>query len=140
MSVDSASEVEARTSPSRQPQKGRSRISNHHDLLPEISDGRAPAARRFRDLVRNYISDMGGIENCSAVKIDLLRRLAATTVVAELLESKVINGEPVDIAKLCTLASTTVRIATRLGLERQAREIVPDPLTYAASFESEPLP
>ena len=42
-----------------------------------------------------------------------------------------IDGENVDIATLCQLASTTVRISTRLGLDRRLREIVPDPLQYA---------
>ena len=40
---------------------------------------------------------MGGADRCSEIKIGLLRRLAATTVQAELLESKMINGEAVDV-------------------------------------------
>src|SRR5262249_12707606 len=55
---------------------GRSRVTNHRDLLPHIADGRQTQARRFRDLVRAFISDAGGIENCSEVKLGLARRLA----------------------------------------------------------------
>jgi hypothetical protein len=36
-----------------------------------------------------------------------------------------VNGEAIDIATLCTLASTTVRISQRLGLERRARNVTP---------------
>ena len=36
-----------------------------------------------------------------------------------------VNGEAVDIATLCTLASTTVRLSQRLGLERRARNVTP---------------
>src|SRR5215470_17792812 len=85
----------------------RARISNHRDLLPGL-DGRTSAARRFRDLVSSYVADMGGLDCCSEIKLGLLRRLAATTVQAELLEARMVNGEAIDITTLCTLASTTV--------------------------------
>jgi hypothetical protein len=44
---------------------------------------------------------------------------------AEALEAKAVNGEPVDVNAFCTLASTTVRISARLGLERVARDVGP---------------
>jgi hypothetical protein len=100
----------------------RSRATNHADLLPGL-DGRSSAARRFRDLVSAFIQDQGGLDQCSEIKLGLLRRLAATTVQSELLEAQMVNGEPVDIATLCTLASTAMRLSVRLGLERQAKPI-----------------
>ena len=36
-----------------------------------------------------------------------------------------VNGQPVDIATLCTLASTSMRLSVRLGLERRARDVGP---------------
>ncbi|MGE4255923.1 MAG: hypothetical protein AB7E84_12065 [Xanthobacteraceae bacterium] len=112
--------------------KGRSKTSNHQDYLPGL-DGRSSAARRFRDLVNAFVIDQGGIENCSEIKFGLLRRLAAATVQSELLEARMVNGEQVDVATLCTLASTTVRISSRLGIERVPKEVdVIDPLKYAA--------
>jgi hypothetical protein len=100
----------------------RSRITNHKDLLPGL-DGRSASARRFRDLMHSYLSDMGGLEHCSEIKLGLLRRLAAATVQAELLEAAMVRGEKVDVGTLCTLASTAVRIASRVGLERVARPV-----------------
>jgi hypothetical protein len=102
--------------------KGRSRVTNHQDLLPGLK-GTSSAARRFRDLVGAYISDMGGLDQCSEIKIGLLRRLAATTVQAEMIEARMVNGEAVDVSTLCTLASTAMRLSSRLGLERQARVV-----------------
>jgi hypothetical protein len=102
----------------------RSRVTNHADLLPDL-DGRSSAARRFRDLVSAYIADMGGLDQCSEIKLGLLRRLAATTVQAELLEAQMINGAPISITELCALASTTVRLSSRLGLERVAKAVGP---------------
>src|SRR5262249_52835449 len=105
--------------------KGRSRTTNHRDLLPHITDGRLPQARRFRDLVRSMIADAGGVENCSEVRLGLIRRLAAATVISEEIEGKAVNGEPIDIGEFCQLASTTVRLAQRLGVERIPREVGP---------------
>jgi hypothetical protein len=69
----------------------------------------------------------------AAAKLGLLRRLAATTVQAEILEARRVNGETIDIATLCTLASTTVRLSQRLGLERRARTVTPSLSQYLAS-------
>jgi hypothetical protein len=102
---------------------GRSAATNHRDLLPHVADGRRAQARRFRDLVRSMIADAGGIENCSEVKLGLARRLAAATVLSEEIEGKVVNGEAISIADFCQLASTTVRLATRLGVERVPRDV-----------------
>jgi len=100
----------------------RSRVSNHADLLPGL-DGRSSAARRFRDLVSAFVADMGGLDQCSEIKLGLLRRLAATTVQAELLEAQMVNGVAVDIGTLCTLASTSLRLSSRLGLERVPKDV-----------------
>jgi hypothetical protein len=43
-----------------------------------------------------------------------------------------VNGEAIDIATLCTLASTTVRLSQRLGLERRARNVTPSLGQYLA--------
>jgi hypothetical protein len=102
--------------------KARSKITNHLDLLPDL-DGRSSAARRFRDLVSAFVADMGGLDQCSEIKLGLLRRLAATTVQAELLEAQMVNGKPVDVATLCTLSSTVMRLSSRLGLERVPRDV-----------------
>ena len=77
---------------------------------------------------------MGGLDRCSEIKLGLLRRLAAATVQAELLEARMVKGEQVNIEQLCTLASTTVRIATRLGLERVPRDVTPSVKDYVASI------
>ena len=107
-----------------QPSRTRSAVTNHVDLLPGL-DGRSATARRFRDLVNAFVADMGGLDRCSEIRLGLMRRLAATTVQAEMLEARMVNGEAIDIATLCTLASTTVRISQRLGLERRARDVSP---------------
>ena len=125
--------VEDMSSPSGElPTRARTAVTNHIDLLPGL-DGRSASARRFRDLVNAFVADMGGLDCCSEIRLGLLRRLAATTVQAEILEARMVNGEAIDIATLCTLASTTVRLSQRLGLERRARNVTPSLGQYLAA-------
>src|SRR6476646_5964237 len=114
------------------PSRARSAVTNHKDMLPGL-DGRSAMARRFRDLVNAFVADMGGLDRCSEVRLGLVRRLAATTVQAEMLEARMVNGEAIDIATLCTLASTTVRLSQRLGLERRTRNVTPSVGQYLAA-------
>ena len=123
MSADRTQIVEVSPN-SRSSRRTRSRVTNHKDLLPNL-DGRSSAARRFRDLVNSYLADQGGIEQCSEIRIGLIRRLASIVVQSELLEARMVNGEAINITELCQLASTMVRIASRLGLERVARNVNP---------------
>ena len=104
-------------------------MTNRKDVLPGLNQ-RSASARRFRDLVNAVVADMGGLDRCSEIKLGLVRRLAATTVQAEMLEARMVNGEAIDIATLCTLASTTVRISQRLGLNRVAKDATPSLATY----------
>jgi hypothetical protein len=113
----------------------RSRITNHRDLLPQL-DGRSAAARRFRDLVNDFVADQGGLEHCSEVKLGLLRRLAAITTQSEMLESRAANGEPVDIMTLCQLASTALRLSARIGIERVPKDITPSLGQYLAAQQA----
>src|ERR1700722_10521675 len=78
----------------------RSRVSNHTDVLPNL-DGRSPGARRFRDLVSAFIADMGGVQNCSEIKLALLRRLAAASVLAEAIEAQALNGSEINLSEYC---------------------------------------
>jgi hypothetical protein len=43
-------------------------VTNHKDLLPGL-DGRSASARRFRDLVKAFVADMGGLDCCSEIRL-----------------------------------------------------------------------
>ena len=103
----------------------RSRVSNGTDILPGITDGRSLIVRRYRDIAGALLSDAGGVDNCSEAKQQLIRRFAACSVLAEQQESKLANGEQIDVTQHALLCSTLTRLASRLGLERRAKTIVP---------------
>ena len=97
----------------------RSRVSNGRDLLPDI-DGRSAVARRYRDIVSQILVDQGGEDQCSESRKQLVRRFAAAAVIAEQMESRLANGEQIDIAEHATLSSTLVRLAQRIGIVRRS--------------------
>jgi hypothetical protein len=101
---------------------GRSRVSNGHDVLPDV-DGRSIIARRYRDITRAIFVDQGGVDQCSESRQQLIRRFAAAAVLAEQLESRLANGEAIDIQEHATLSSTLVRLAARIGIDRVARDV-----------------
>jgi hypothetical protein len=108
--------------------QSRSRVTNGADILAGI-DGRSEAARRYRDL--------GGIA-LSEARMQLVRRFAATAVLAEATEARLVNGEVIDVTEYSQLSSTLVRLATRIGLDRVPRDITPATLSdYVAARRAE---
>ena len=89
---------------------GKSRLSNGHGVLLDKVDGRSAMYRRYRDICGAIIADSGGISACSESRQHLIRRFAAAAVLAEQMESKIVNGEPVDITEFAQLSSTLVAI------------------------------
>ena len=65
----------------------RSRVSNGKDLLPGV-DGRSLIARRYRDISFAIFADAGGIDQCSEARQQLIRRFAACSVIAEMMEAE----------------------------------------------------
>jgi hypothetical protein len=69
------------------------------------------------------VTDQGGADRLSEVRLQLCRRFAGLAVQAEALEARLARGEPVDVNQHATIASTLVRLAGRLGLDRAAKEV-----------------
>src|SRR6516165_373918 len=92
------------------------------------NDGVTLRARRSRP--RRWLSRTVVEARVQSVAISIA---SPFTVQAEMLEARMVNGEAIDIATLCTLASTTVRLSQRLGLERRARNVTPSLGQYLAA-------
>jgi hypothetical protein len=103
----------------------RSRLSNGRGILPNV-DGRSPVARRYRDIAYALASDQGGSEHLSEARTQLIRRFAAAAVIAEQREATLANGGTIDIAEHALLCSTLCKVAKHIGIDRRARNIVPN--------------
>src|SRR5260221_6256544 len=116
--------------------KARSRITNGRSILDGI-DWRTGIARRYTDLVAAVCSDQGGADRMSEAKLQLARRFAALAVQAEQLETRLANGEAINVVEYSQLTSTLVRVVTRLGIERRAKP-VPTLAEYLAAKYPKP--
>ena len=63
----------------------------------------------------------------------MIRRFAAAAVLAEQMESRLANGELIDLTEHSLLSSTLVRIGARIGLDRIPRDISPTLNDYLRS-------
>jgi hypothetical protein len=68
--------------------------------------------------------------------MQLIRRFAAAAVLAEQMEGRLANGEAIDINQHATLSSTLVRLASRIGIDRVARDITPTLREYLAQLQA----
>lgn len=100
----------------------RSRVSNGSDLLPGI-DGRSAIARRYRDILAALASDQGGADRMGEARTQLCRRFAALAVQAEAMEARLASGETIDLQQHTLLCSTLTRLASRIGIERRAKDV-----------------
>src|SRR5207248_471724 len=70
------------------PPTARSRVTNGADLLPGI-DGRSALARRLYDVTCAIAADQGGTDRLSEARVQLIRRFAAASVLAEAIVARI---------------------------------------------------
>jgi hypothetical protein len=110
--------------------QARSRVSNGSTLL-EGADGRSTAARRYRDVLNELISDLGG--DPSGAQSAIARRAAALCVVCEQAEAEMVAGGVLDLGEFTTAANSLRRLLSDLGLERRAKDITPSLASYIST-------
>ena len=119
------------------PRKGRSRVTNGSVLIPGV-DGRSPWIRRCKDIIASHISDLGGIDNCSAAERSLIRRAAVLTTELEQLETKFATAGQADAGDLeiyQRCANSLRRLLEAVGLRRRPRDIAPSLSDYLVERE-----
>jgi hypothetical protein len=124
--MKSADEIVVGSSPDR-PQKNRqrSRVSNGSALLPGV-DGRSPWVRRCKDVIAAHLSDLGGLDNCSAAEHSIVRRAAVLTTELEVLEVRFAKAGEADADDLETYqrcANSLRRLLEAIGLQRRPRDV-----------------
>ncbi len=88
------------------------------------------SSRRLRDLLDDYLSDLGGVENTSAMEQDLARAAAGLAVRREQIEAALVRGEEVSSEEWVRIVNSENRTLGNLGLKRRARDVTPDPIEY----------
>jgi hypothetical protein len=93
------------------------------DLVPIQKTG--GAARFFDRMVREIESDLGGRRHLSRIEGELIRAFAGAATALQYLNAQVALGETseIDLPGYATIASTMLRIGSRLGLARRPRDV-----------------
>jgi hypothetical protein len=109
----------------------RARTTNRDIYLPGV-DGRSTVARRYHDITIAVISDQGGLDNMSELRLHLCKRAAAVNTMIEQLEARLVAGEPIDQDKYVSLIQASIRLSNTLGLNRRTKKVL-SPRDYLAS-------
>jgi hypothetical protein len=88
---------------------------------PRLADRRTLASRRFQQIVERVLADLGETKPIE-VKVQLVRRYAAAIVMAEALETDLLNEEPIDAQRFMSLIALINRMSARLGLKSDEKE------------------
>src|SRR5689334_14032490 len=103
----------------------RSRVANGSALLSGV-DGRSPWVRRAKEIIADHISDLGGVNNCSASERSIVRRASTLTVELERLEAKFATAGEADTADLEVYqrcANSLRRLLEAVGIRRRPRDL-----------------
>jgi hypothetical protein len=103
------------------------------DLVPLNKN--TGAARFFGRMVRDIESDLGGRRYLSRIEGELIRAFAGSATMLQVRNVEIALGESteqVDPTAYAQLASTMLRIGSRLGLQRRPREVEQTLETYLA--------
>jgi len=108
----------------------RSRVTNGRGLFVEPGQGRTREARRFRDVLAEIVSDLGGPDTLSEGQRQLARRAAMLSTQCEMMEGLAVAGKAIDIELFGSITDRLGRVFQRLGLRRKQRDITPDLRSY----------
>jgi hypothetical protein len=119
--------------PPRRPKPPSPEPRNFHYL--QGVDRRTQLAKRFKEIVAAIEKDQGGGARLSEARMQLIRRFAATAVLAEQIEVRLASGEEINAQEHALLSSSLVRLVQRIGINRTAKDITPTLSQYRAEFE-----
>jgi hypothetical protein len=95
--------------------------------LVEI-DKDSAAGRFFEKLVRDIEADLAGRRNLSRIESEFVQAFAGAATTLRYLNHQVLLGEisEIDLGGYATIASTMLRLGSRLGVSRRAVKPSPD--------------
>jgi hypothetical protein len=104
------------------PPATRSAVTNGR-RLHVAAPGDGAWARRFRDVLAEIVSDLGGAGRLSEGQRQIARRCAMLAVECEKIEGHAVAGEPIDLETYGQLTDRMGRAFQRLGLKRVAKAV-----------------
>ena len=101
---------------------------SHRAVKPQLAtramlDGRTAAAREFNRLAFAIEQDLGGASELSVIERSLVEAFTGATVVMNSLNTRLVQGEAIDLGLHALVCGAMVRVASRLGLKRRAKPV-----------------
>jgi hypothetical protein len=95
--------------------------------LVDLSKSSGPG-RFLAKMTRDIQSDLGGRRELTRIQTEMINAFAGAATVLRYLTSQVALGEisELDLTAYSNLASTMLRVGSRLGFSRHARDVTPD--------------
>jgi hypothetical protein len=102
-------------------------------------DKTSGAARYYAKMMRDIESDLGGRRLMSRIELQLVMAFCGSATRLEYLNHQILlgDGSDCDVVSYAQLASTMLRLGSKLGLSRRRSKpmIDDDPLTYTPSYD-----
>lgn len=107
--------------------QARTRLTKGEVMIPGV-DGRTLWARRLKELVAIYASDLGGAPQMCEAEKSIVRRAATISIELERLEQRFAladeGGTARDLDIYSRLANTLRRLLERVGLQRRPTDVL----------------
>jgi hypothetical protein len=111
------------------PKRARTRQGKVRLLQRSQLDGRTAAARSFDQLVAAIEADLGGSAELTAIEKALIEGFCGATITLQGIDAKMCLGEDIVVAELAQSVMAMVRVASRLGEARRAKDVSAPPPT-----------
>jgi hypothetical protein len=103
----------------------------------DLLDGRTNAAKFFDRICVDIEADLGGRDRLSTIELGLVEAFAGAHVMLSNLNTRLALGEPIDLGEHSQAVSAMVKVASRLGLQRRAKDIGPTLSEYLAGLRAD---
>jgi hypothetical protein len=94
-------------------------------LTRDALDQRTNAAKLFNQLIADIEIDLGGHDELSTIELQLIEAFAGACVTLQHLNTQLALGQKIDLAQHSSAVGAMVRVASRLGLQRRAKDVGP---------------
>jgi|SRR6516165_4321395 hypothetical protein len=99
-------------------------------------DRRRHAAKLFDQIATGIQQDLGGEQALSTIRRTLVEAFAGMAIAMHDTNARLLLGEDINIVEASQAVSTLVRLASRLGLDRVAKEIDGDDASLLSEYEA----
>ena len=100
--------------------------------LADVDCRRGPG-KKVKILARALSNDLAG--DLSVAQQMLVTRTAMLEVLCTNSEARILLGQEISIDDYIAMANTQRRLLQTLGIKRVPRDVTPDPIAYARSFD-----